>query len=304
MHAHLAPIPRDRLISELADRQHGVVSHEQLLALGLGRGAINARLAAGRLHPVFRGVYAVGRARLTGDGRWMAAVLACGKGAVLSHATAGARWGLLATTSDRTHVTVPGRGGRASRDRIVIHRPRLTPTAGEVTTLEAIPVTTPARTLLDLAATSRTRILVRAVERAEELRLFDLRAVEVVLEIHPTHRGTRRLRHAIADHEPVLTRSELERRFLELCRSQGLPRPEVNSVIAGAEVDFLWRSAGLVVETDGFAHHRSRRAFESDRIRDARLARAGLRVLRFSYRQVVDDPLSVAATVARARGGR
>ena len=290
--------PVDAVVAELAARQHGVVARRQLEALGLTQRQVETRIRLGRLHRIHSGVYAVGHPRVTWEGRLLAAVLTCGTGAVLSHRSAGAHWGVLVVTSGPIDVMVPLRHGRCRRAGLAIHRPRLAPTADEVAVERGIPVTTPARTLLDLACVLPPDRLRRAVERAEELRIFDLAAIEATLHEHPTSHGARRLRQAVAVADPALTRSELERRFLDLCREHAIPRPVVNAVVEGLEVDFFWPAARLVVETDGFEHHRTRAAFERDRERDALLARRGIRVLRFTDRQVTGEPATVAATVA------
>jgi hypothetical protein len=254
-------------------------------------------MAAGRLHLLHRGVYAIGCGRVRREGTWLAAVLAGGPGAVLSHRSAAAHWGLVPGDGVRVDVIVPSRNGRARRPGLAMHRPRLAPAEHECTVHEAIPVTTPARTMFDLAAVVTPTTLRKVIERSETLRLFDLRAIEQVIGDHARHPNARRLVRALDLADPAPTHEGLERSFLDLCRSHGLPRPEVNVLVAGLEVDFLWRSAGLVVETDGFATHGTRAAFERDRERDALMARIGLRVLRFTDRRVKRAPEDVADTV-------
>jgi predicted transcriptional regulator of viral defense system len=290
----------DRLIAHLAERQYGVVGRRQLLDAGIGRGAIAPRLASGRLFRLHAGVYAVGHRAITARGRWLAAVLACGDGAVLSHRTAAALWGIRPSSSPRIEVTVPTEGGRA-RPGIVIHRSRA---PLEATVHERIPVTTPARTLLDLAGTLDAAGLARAVEQAEVLRLFDLRAIEAALEMHRGRRGAARLRCALDDARFELTRSELERRFLRLCERHALPPPLVNALVGGLEVDFHWPALRLIVEMDSLRFHGTRTAFERDRARDAHLLAAGWRVLRFTHRRLAHEPGWIAGTIERvvARG--
>jgi very-short-patch-repair endonuclease len=284
----------NQVVAAIAARQHGVITYAQLLRAGLGRGAIAWRVREGWLHRIHRGVYAVGRAALTAEGRWLAAVLACGDGAVLSHRSAAALWGLRPSRAGVVDVTVPGDVARG-RAGIAVHRPA-PPT--EATVERGIPVTTPARTLLDLAGAVDVTGLRRAVERAEELRIFDLRAVDAVISAHPGRRGRGALLAAV-DHarDMRLTRSELERRFLRLCDDHALPRPLVNAQVEGLEVDFHWPDARLVVETDGREHHGTAMAFERDRERDERLVAAGWTVLRFTHRRLVRDPGGVARTV-------
>jgi very-short-patch-repair endonuclease len=225
----------------------------------------------------------------------MAAVLALGDGALLSHTSAGALWDLRQSASGRTHVTVPGAGNRTRRSGIIVHRSPFAPG----TTHRGIPVTTPAQTILDLSTS--LGVARRVVDRSVQLRLFDLAAVEALLV--PGRRGVANLRRAIAEHDDAPTRSELERCFLRLCRDHGIPRPRVNDVVCGLEVDFCWPRARLIVETDGARHHATRTGMENDRQRDAVLALAGWRVQRFTWRQVTGEPATVAAVV-RALLGR
>ncbi len=290
MRPQLAKPHRDRILGDLARAQHGVISVKQLATLGAPPRTIARWSASGRLRRLHRGVYAVGHAPLTAEGRWMAAVLALGDRALLSHACAGALWDLRPTQSARIDVTVPGTGSRARRRGIVVHRSPAT----SGTTHRGIPVTTPAQTLLDLSTSlAEAR---RAVDRSVQLRLFDLAAVEPLLV--PGRRGVANLRRAIAAHDDAPTRSELERRFLRLCADAGLPRPRVNAHVCGYEVDFSWPHARLIVETDGARHHATATAMETDRHRDAALTLAGWRVQRFTWRQVTGEPATVAAVAA------
>ena len=290
---------RERLIppiAALAARQHGVVSRAQLRELGLTDNGIARRVGAGGLDRLHTGVYAVGHTALGARGRWMAAVLAGGPAAALSHASAAALWELRTVDPAIAHVTVPRTGSRARRG-LWIHRSG-TLGDGDVTTRHGIPVTTPGRTILDLAATLSDRELQRVLEQAQVMRLVSVPALVALAEA----RRAARLARALEDHTPgsTLTRSELEERFLALCAAHGLPRPEVNARVAGLEVDFLFAAQRVVVETDGWRFHGHRAAFERDRRRDAALTRAGYRALRFTHDQVVREPRSVAATVAAA----
>jgi very-short-patch-repair endonuclease len=248
-HMREEPARPDALVAELAAKQHGVVTMDQLLACGMSRSGIARQVKAGRLHRIHRGVYAVGHKRLTFEGRCMAAVLACGEGAVASHRAAGALWGTLLPSPGPIDVTVPSHGGRERRRGIVIHR-SITLAPDQVTRRRNIPLTHRAGTLQDLR-----RVLPREQHRNAVRRALDLR-----LDVA-----------AALDVDPDLTRSELERIFLRLCRSHSLPSPEVNVRLGEYEVDFLWREPRVIVETDSFSHHGTRAAFESDRARDARL---------------------------------
>ncbi len=288
------------MIAELAGAQHGVVGHEQIIDAGLGRGALEHRVRTGRLHRLHRGVYAVGHLLLTREGRWTAAVLACGPEAWLSHASGTALWGVSAHRPGPVDVTVPNRSGRRPGPAITIHRPR-TLLPEEVTRHRGIPVTTVARTLLDLGGVRPAADVQRAVEQAERMKLLELASLRAVLLAHPGHHGHGVLSDVLGRDwivsEP--TRNDLEQSFLRLCDRHGLPRPLVNTHVGPYEVDFLWPDARLIAETDGRETHGTRAAFERDRARDAQLMVAGYRVVRFTYRQVTDDPEAVA-TVLRS----
>jgi very-short-patch-repair endonuclease/predicted transcriptional regulator of viral defense system len=287
----------DRTIARLATKQHGVVARRQLDAIGLGRGAVAHRVSAGRLHRLHRGVYAVGHRVLTVDGRRMAAVLAAGPGAALSHASAAALWEIRPTSAARIDVSVPTAAGRGKRPGLRIHR-AASLRDDELTHHRGIRVTTVARTLLDLASSLPRRALERALDEAEIRDLYDRRELQAVCTAHAGERGAAALRRAIdEDGDPTLTDSELEELMFALCAEHGLPRPESQAWVAGLRVDFLFAQSRLVVETDGYRYHRSRRAFERDRERDAILARAGYRVLRFTHRQLTTRTAEVAATI-------
>jgi hypothetical protein len=277
--------------------QHGVVTRAQLRALGLEESAIDRRVAAGRLHRVHRGVYAVGHRVLNGNGHSMAAVLACGRGAALSHVSAAALWDLRRGAPTRIDVTVPTAGGRAHRP-IRVHRVA-TLKADEVTVKDAIPVTSPARTILDLAATLQEAHLENVLNRMEFLALADYPGLADLARAHPGHRGTHKLLKTIDryDAETNLTKSGLEILFRQICKDHGLPEPAVNATVEGKEVDFLFRAQHLIVEADSWRYHRTRRAFEDDRARDVITTRAGYRTLRFSDRQLTNAPRAVAAAV-------
>jgi very-short-patch-repair endonuclease/predicted transcriptional regulator of viral defense system len=282
----------DRLIAGLAERQHGVVARAQLLELRIGPRAIDHRLAVGRLYALHRGVFAVGHRVIGAEGRWMAAVLAAGDGAALSHRSAGALW-MLRPDGRRIDVTVPRQ--RRARRGVTLHVASLQ--EDERTVRRGIPVTTAARTLLDLAAVVPRHALERAVHEAEVQRLGDATPLPELVERHRGRRGVARLR-AVLDVGAQHTRSDLEARFLALLDDHGLPRPATNVVVEGLEVDCLWRDARLVAELDGHAVHATRRAFEGDRARDRALLAAGLRVVRVTWRQVRDEPGALAADLS------
>jgi very-short-patch-repair endonuclease len=289
---HAEPPPDVRLAA-LSARQHGVVTRRQLHALGLDDSAIARRKKTARLHQLYRNVYAVGRTDLTTEGRYLSAVLAYGNRAVLSHRSAAVLWRICRERGARIDVTVPTGGSRAQRGRIVIHRSSL-PTEHR-TVRERIPVTTPSRTIIDLADHVTRRELERAIDEAVYLRL-DLTSLRPL----PGRKGVGTLAQVLESHSQgtTRTRSDFEELLLALCDRHGLPRPLVNQTIAGYEVDFVWPRAWLVVETDGWSAHGRRSAFERDRIRDAALQVAGWRVIRITWRRLVEEPDVVARQLA------
>jgi hypothetical protein len=266
------------------------VNVQQLSELGFDEAAIRRRVGGGRLHRLYRGVYAVGHTVLNAHGRWLAAVMACGDGAVLSHRSAAALWCIRPTAAARVDVAVPHTSGVRSTAAIVVHRSRR---PVDITTRDGIPVTTPGQTLADLATALPRRALEKAAEQAEALRLD--------VAVPADHPGAGRLQEAMAHDLDHTTRSPLEDAFLELCEVHGIPRPLVNTVVEGFEVDFCWPERRLIVETDGHAYHGTRAAFERDRARDAQLTAHGWRVMRFTERQVRAEPWSVAVVVMTAR---
>jgi hypothetical protein len=270
-----------------------VVRYAQLRALGYSRRAIELRRERGWLIPLYREMYAVGHERLSPTGRRLAAVWAYGERAALSHRSAAAAWGLRGGGAARIDVTVQARSVTA-RDGT---RPHLTTRPVETTTLGLLPITTPARTLLDLAAVVPAHQLDAMLKQAEVLDLFDLRALEKVLAAHPRRRGRRALA-ATLERELPLTLSDLEDRFLALCHAHALPRPAVNARPLGFRVDFLWPDRRLVAETDGWRYHRNRASFETDRARDQALTAAGYIVMRFTHRQVAEAPEDVVAKLS------
>ena len=255
------------------------------------------RARTGRLVRLHRGVYALGHRALKREGRWIAAVLWCGPGAVLSHRSAAALWGLRASSGIRFAVSVPTGNGRRRRQGLEVHR---VPTLrdSEVTIHDAIPVTTPARTLLDLAAVLPIAYLRRAVEQAHHLDLLDREAVGAVLAAHPRQAGAPALAALLRElglFGIARTRSDLEAMFLQLCLDHGLPRPRVNHHDNGRELDFHWPGSALVVEVDGWHYHRSRIAFGADRRRDRLLLRDGRHAVRYTGDEVEQTPAAVAA---------
>lgn len=294
----VTPRSVDLEIGSIAARQHGLVTTRQLLTAGLSSPAIRARVRNGRLVAVHRGVYAIGHAALTRHGHWMAAVLSLGAGAALSHFSAAALWELRPERGPRIDVTVPSAGGRARRQLIVVHRAPLDP--AERALNDAIPVTTPARTVLDLADVLPRRALERTLDEADFLDL-DLSN----LAPRRGRRGYRLLTDVLERHSAgsTWTRSRLEERLLALCRDAGLPAPAVNEGAEGYEADFSWPAPRLIVETDDWSSHGGRSAFERDRVRDAALTEAGWRVVRITRRRLAAEPQAVAAQLGRLLRG-
>jgi Protein of unknown function (DUF559) len=262
----------------------------------MGSRAIENRLVRGRLHPVHRGVYAVGHRVLTVYGRWMAAVLAHGPSAVLSHRSAASLWGLSRSTRSTIEVTADRRWSRAG---VELHRSGLP--ADETTTVDGIPVTSAPRTLLDLAAVLDAHALERALEQAEARRLTDHLSLDDLLIRHPRCPGAGALRRILAAGytASTATRSELEDRFLAFLEARGLPRPHANASInvrgRWVECDCVWRSRRLIVELDGRGTHDTAAAFDRDRERDRALHAAGWRVVRVTWRHLHAGATGLAA---------
>lgn len=281
-------------IWKLVERQHGVVSRGQLAAAGTSPSAIAHLVRRGLLHRVARGVYAVGRPQLTREGRWAAALLACGRGAALSHRTAGQLWGVCAGDRVPVHVTV-GPDARRRHPGLVTHRRALR--ASDVAARRGLAVTDPALTLVDLAATLPRRAVERAVNEADKLDLVDPEALRSTLAAHRGRPGVARLRTLLDGATFRLTDSELERRFLNVIATHGFPTPETGRRIDGFKTDFYWPALGLVVETDGLRYHRTPTQQARDRLRDQRHAARGLTTLRFTHAQIRYEPGHVAATL-------
>jgi hypothetical protein len=282
------PAARGQAIARLAGGQHGVVARTQLVRLGLDRFAIRRRVAAGALHPMHGGrVFAVGLDPLSTAGRYLGAVMASGRGSVLSHRAAADLWGIrpnatrLDVTAPRVRDPIPG---------IDLHRSRSLPPS-DITRKDGIPVTSLARTLLDLSAVVRPQELLSAIDRAERLRIFDLTAVVDVLDRANGRSGARALRRAVAAYEPSMQKSRLEKRFRKLLKTApDIPSPSFNAMVDGEtdthEVDAWWSDSELAVQTDGFEFHRTRQDRERDAACDADLELAGRRVMRLTWDDV------------------
>jgi hypothetical protein len=288
-----------RDLAELAERQHGVVSIRQLTGpLGYSKGAVARAVKAGRLHRLHQGVYAVGHLDLSQQGRCLAAVLACGPEALLSHRSAAWLWGIRKERPVPYEVTTPI-PRRRKAPRIVVHYSRcLTPTDRSL--VEGIPVTAIPRLLLDLASSDRRNRLSRDLERAEELGLLDAKEVGKLLDRTVGHPGHGRLRRAFALYRPPpFTRSQFERRFLEAVLAAGLPRPRTNFVEAGFELDLFWPQERFAVELDSYATHGTHGAFERDRLRQEELLLLGIEMTRVTDVRFADDPQGAVERIAR-----
>jgi len=278
----------------LARRQHGVLTRSQLLALGFSTDAIKHRIATGRLHPLWRGVYVVGRPTVGRKGRWMGAVLSCGPDALLSHRSAAGLWEILRPFRE-LEVTVP-RARTPQRPGIAVHRRSgLEPEHRRV--VDSIPVTDIVTTLVDLATCVSDALLVRALNQADRLELVDATEFRFAVESVPPRPGLGRLKALLDRQGSAFADSLLELRFLRIVRRAGLPDPETQVRVNGFRVDFYWPGLGLVVETDGPVDHRTPAQLASDSRRDQRHASKGLTTLRFPEAQVRHDPGSVKSTL-------
>jgi very-short-patch-repair endonuclease len=285
----------ESLLLAFARGQHGAVSWGQIERAGFGERWVRSRVATGWLQRLYRGVYLVGP--LEGPhSRAMAAVLAAGADGLLSHYPGAVLFGLRPPREGPIDVTVPDRRVR-SRPGLRVHHATVHPR--DITRHHGIPVTSPARILLDLAATEPSTELDRALNEARSLRLVSGPSLTEQFSRYPRHRGTAALRKA-TQADTGFTRSEAERQALKLIRRAGLPTPECNAKVHGYEVDLLWRDLRLIVEIDGYAFHSMRSSFEQDRRRDQQLTANGYRVIRITWRQLIDEPEAVLVTLTRA----
>jgi hypothetical protein len=298
--------PRQRAVAELAARQHGVISIRQLLQrLGFSKRGVSHAVGAGRLHPIYAGVYAVGHVDLSLHGRCLAALLSCGPGSLLSHYSAAWLWDLGIREPAPFHVTAPGPRRQISS----VRRHRARNLVDEDRALvDGIPVTSVARTALDLAARRRNEPrqwrderTARLIHRAEELGHFDLAAVQAVADRNRGHHGSRPLLRAAARYrKPPTTRSNLERRTLVLLEQAGLPRPATGYNELGYELDLYWPEARFAIELDTFATHGTRRSFHEDRRRHEDLTVAEIEMIRITDERLDEAPDEVVERI-RAR---
>jgi very-short-patch-repair endonuclease len=277
-----------------------VVARRQLLGEGFSRHLVQDRVTSGHLTPIHRGVYAVGHRKLTLKGVWMAAVLACGAGAGLSHRAALALWDLGRSESGLIDITVPGRTGRRGPPGVRLHRSKLLQ-EGDVTEVDGIAVTSLAWTVVDYAAITNARQVRLVLEALDRRRLYIGRELDEVLQRTPNRKGGKTVRNAIGDLKGPAPwmQSELEETFRELIRASDLPGYEANVLVEGELVDALWRQERVIVELDGFAFHKSRAQFEADRRRDAKLQVAGYRVLRITQQRLKNEPEAVLADLKK-----
>jgi very-short-patch-repair endonuclease len=274
----------------LVERQHGVISRRQLTERGLTPKAIEHRIANGRLRPIYRGIYSTDRDPGR-HGEFMAAVLACGPRAVLSHTAAGELWGMTSRTA-KIHATSPS---LIRITGVATHRRLLQPS--EITRRHNIPVTRPLLTLIDMATLLTQPQLEAAINEADKLNLLRADELPPLLARSPRRPGLPALRAAATRH--TRTDSDLERRFLRLVRKADLPAPLTQQSVSGYRVDFYWPSLGLVVETDGLTYHRTPASQLADRRRDQAHEIAGLTQLRFSNSQVRHEAAYVTHALAR-----
>ncbi len=281
----------DKRAAAIAAVQANVIDLDQLRAAGLGHAAVVHRLQSGRMQRLHRRVYLLGAAPPSTAARYWAAVLACRPRALISHRSAAAVWGMLPEEEGDVHVTVLARNPR-TRPGIVVHRTR-TMVRADLRHRDGLPVTSPARTLADLARSDPGRTAERALSEARVLKVVTDGALAKAAVRSP------QLRALLTD-GPAITRSEAERRLLELVARAGLPRPRTNAKLHGFMVDFLWTEQRLIIEVDGFRFHGHRGAFERDRMRDQVLIAHGYHVIRITWRQLTEEPLAVLARIAQA----
>lgn len=292
------------MIARLAQAQHRVVARRQLLERGMGKKAIDGRLQRGQLHEYQRGVYVVGVRRISRKGRWMAAVLAAGEGALLSHQSAARLWRIMPPAAERVDITCPP-GRIVRRKGIVSHESEIE--EDESGSVDGIPVTSPFRTVFDLAALLDLRGLERAFHEAEVRGLRDRVSLPMLLKRYPGRRGTRNLRALLDSSEPVgFTRNDFEEAFVALLDANGLPRPRMNAGLALRgrffEIDALWEEQRVAVELDSRLVHGTNKNFESDRQRDRIFVADGWKTMRVTWRALHQEPDEVIADLQAALG--
>lgn len=289
-------------MAEVARRQHGVVARRQLRDLGMSGRAIDVRIDRGHLHRVFHGVYVVGSRRIGRKGRWMAATLAGGKGVLLSHRSAARLWRLLPPAAEEVDVTCPP-GRIVRRKGIASHESEVQD--DEWLVEDGIPITSPFRTIFDLAAVAPIREVERAFHEAEAREVRDRVSLPMLVERYPGRRRTKNLRALLGSKEPVgITRNDFEEAFLALVDAHGLRRPRMNADLAIRgrffEIDALWEEQRFAVELDSRGIHGTRKRFEADRLRDRILVAEGWKTMRITWRQLRDEPEEIVADLRSA----
>ncbi len=282
---------------ELARNQHGVISRDQLVEVGYRRHAIDHRIRTGRLHPLHRGIYAVGRPHATDHGRWMAAVLACGEGAAISHSSAAALWRIGPEDRNVVELSLPSPFQRCRPGLRIHRRPSLQ--SRDITAEFGIPVTAPIQTLIDMTLRLDRPDIERMINEADKYNLAHPPGIRRALDQRTGEPGVAQLRQILDRRTFRLTKEELERRFLPLARRAGLPVPLTGQRVNEFEVDFYWPDLGLVVETDGLRYHRTPAEQARDRLRDQAHTAAGLTQLRFTHEQVRYEPEYVRRILAQ-----
>lgn len=284
-------------VADLAARQHGLVTHAQLRRLGFSSGMVGRSSKALRLHRIHRGVYSVGHTVLSDRARCLAAAMSSGRGAVVSHGAAAWLWGLLPNCPKVIDVTVPRHGGK--RAGIALHHSS-TLVPEEHGKFGPIPATALPRTLLDVAATTSPRLTWNAVDRAERRDLLDLAEIDAMLKRRHGHRGAARLRASLVIYrEPGFYRARSERLLRRLIKKAGLPQPLINTWVGKWEIDAYWEKERFAVEVDGWETHRTRKAFENDRLRQEEMKLAGIDVVPISARRIEQHPDEVGRHLAQ-----
>lgn len=289
-------------LAELAATQHGVVSQRQLLGLGYSEGAIARAIQAGRLHRLHRGAYNLGHPAASRHGMYLAAIFSCGEGALISHFSAAWLWGLYPNWTRTPEVTAPFRGHR--RAGIRIHHSTILE-AEDQATLRSIPVTAVPRVLLDLGTRQTDKQIESLLEKAERRGLLDVGAIDSLIARSGRHAGRKRLQRATALYRsPIMSRARTERLFFDLVKRAGLPRPAINTFVAGHEIDAYWERERFAVELDGYATHRTRAAFERDPVRIEDLKLAGIDAIRITARRLEREPDEVVKRLRLLLGQR
>lgn len=285
------------MVWRLAERQHDLVTYRQLIELGMTPAAIRHRVSTGRLHRVGNGVFSLTRLNRRDEQRWMAAVLAAGEPVGASHGAALALWRFGNERFSRPEISVEARRNPRPNG-VIVHRRKLW-LPGEMTRHRLIPVTSPALTIVDNAVHLGPRGVDEVVSKADGLDRVHPDEVRALAERHPTLPGSPLVKTVVDRHTFRLTESELERMVLRLLRRAGLPLPDTQVRTGAGRVDFIWNGLGLIVEADSLRYHRTTHRQAADARRDAQHALRGMRTLRFTHWDVVNDPGYVTETVRK-----